>query len=106
MFYNLGTLWIVQLCFPASHSHLMPLQVANTIQVTVSQKLIYSQCCSIKIALGGYFFKLINYVIYFWLCWNFLPAWTCPYSRRAGLLSRCGSSLLIALASLVEEHRL
>ena len=58
MFHNLRTLWSVQLCFSPSHAHLMPLQVANTIQVTVSQKLIYSQCCSIKIAWGGgwYFF--------------------------------------------------
>ena len=50
-------------------------------------------------------FLILIFIVYFWLCWVFVAAQVFSSCGKRGLLSSCGSRLLIAVASLV-EHRL
>ena len=45
------------------------------------------------------------FFIYFWLCWVFVAAWLFSACREWGLLS-CSVQVLVAVASIVAEHRL
>ena len=50
--------------------------------------------------------KKIIFFIYFWLCWVFLAAWAFLQLWRAGSSLVAVHGLLIAVASLIGEHRL
>ena len=59
--------------------------------------------------LGGcsFFFKIyLFYLFYFWLCWVFVAAHRLSLVVASGGYSSLGCRLLIAVASLVEEHGL
>ena len=53
-----------------------------------------------------YLFILINLFIYFWLCWVFVAACGLSLVAASGGYSVAVRGLLIAVASLVAEHRL
>jgi len=56
-----------------------------------------------------YHFLILIFIIlfiYFWLCWVFVAAQVFCSCGKPGQLSSSGGRLLIAVASLVVEHRL
>ena len=52
------------------------------------------------------FFYFFIYTTYFWLCWVFVAVWAFSSCSERGLLFIVVRGLLIAVASLVAEHRL
>ena len=52
-----------------------------------------------------FFFLLCSLFIYLWLCWVFAAAWAFPTFGRVSCLLAV-LKLLIAVVSLVAEHRL